>query len=104
MEGTLKVEANVTLEPQKITTTYNVLIKNANNKFYCYIPAFDLTYSANTEDEITKRADKMVKSFVNFYFDEDSPKNFFIALHKLGFRTPNHILVMKEALIPRTYK
>jgi len=100
MNTNSKNESRIIFEPGKVRAEYDIFVKTSElkSKLTCYIPAFDLIYSANSSEEIKKRADIMVKSFVRFYFEEDSSKNFFVALHKLGFRTPNHNLTMKEAL------
>lgn len=100
MKGNFKNEARVSFEPGKVKAEYNILVKadQKNSRYTCYIPAFDLIYPAKSNEDIKKRADAMVSSLMNFYFKEDNPKNLFIALHKLGFRSPNHNMIMKDAL------
>lgn len=63
-----------------------------------YIPGFNLFFSANDEETGSKRGKAMVRAFLDYWINQESPRSFILEIHKLGFRTKNHDLVMKEFL------
>ncbi len=54
-----------------------------------FIPAFDLYYSSPNKDEANKRAKIMVKSFLNFWIQQQGFRAFVLQMLKLGFKTPD---------------
>lgn len=65
----------------------------------CKVPAFDLHFSSpNDEAEVKKRAGAMVRAFFNYWIKDVGPKQFFLELHKLNWRTENHNYALKKLL------
>jgi len=85
---------------------YNIvtnLIPEKDKSFSCYIPAYDIYFSASSEEMISKKS----KAFVRMIFDHflvkgDNPKNrlknFIFHIHKLGFNAPMHNMVLKQVI------
>jgi len=63
-----------------------------------YIPAFKLFYSTATAEQGEKRGMNMTKSFFDFYLKKGSFKEFILEIHKLGFKSDRHNLVMRDLL------
>ena len=89
----------VNIDKKGINIGYKVIYKDESGMFSAYMPGFDIYYSAPTEEEVAKRASEIVKSFTDFWIKQNSFKDFFLQLHKLGFRTKLHNLFMKKALL-----
>jgi hypothetical protein len=56
----------------------------------CYIPAFDIFYSAPNKEEGSRRSRLMVESFMNFWIKKQGFRSFVLQILKLGFKTQNH--------------
>lgn len=95
----MKTKASISVDNNKIHTRFSVFInKQATGPIACYIPGFDIYYSSPNEEKIESRAKNMIRAFLEFWIKNQGQKNFFLELHKLGFKTDNHNLQMKNAL------
>lgn len=73
-----------------------------NGKVSCYIPGFDISLSAPDKQEAFRRANVVVRSFMN-HFIEHSPKEkkiklLVLELNKLGFKAPTNDVAIKNIL------
>ncbi len=68
-----------------------------------YLPGFDIYYSAPSENELDNRSKAMLRTFFDFWIDQNSWKDLFLKLHKLGFRAPLHNFAMKNLINERPH-
>lgn len=69
----------------KITTKFTVFFLHEDGFVNCYIPSFDIYYSAPNDAEAKRRAPIMMKSFFNFWLKNEGWKSFLLQVRKLGF-------------------
>ncbi len=69
--------------------------KEESGMISCNIPAFDIWFSASSEEEATHRAKSMVNTFFRYWILDAGWKQFVLQLHKLGFKTSNHNFTIK---------
>lgn len=69
--------------------------------YSCYIPGFDLFFSAKSENQMMERGRQMMKTFFDYWVQEEGYKNFVLKIHKLGFKAPKHNFVIKQYLNKR---
>ena len=50
------------------------IIQEVDGKFSCHIPGFEMDFSAKNKEDVVKKARSMVKSFVNFFVEENNRK------------------------------
>lgn len=88
----------------KVNTAFYTMWKDdGNGMFVGYIPAYDIVFSALTEEEVERRGSIMVRAFYEFWFNQGW-KQFILQIHKLGFRARGHDLAMKNLLHKRPQK
>jgi hypothetical protein len=66
--------------------------EDESGKFSCYIPAFDIYFSAKDQATIDKKSKVLTRMFFDHYVlhtGKGGLKNLVLQLHKLGFRAPN---------------
>lgn len=88
----------INIDKGHIDMGYRIMYKKEGDMYAAYIPGFDIFYSAPSEEQLNRRSDALLKTFVDFWVDENSWKSFYLKLHKLGFKSPMHNLVMKKML------
>ena len=81
-----------------INIGFKIIYRKEESMYSGYIPGFDIYFSAPTETEIKTRSKAMISTFFDFWIEEQSWKQLFLKLHKLGFRTKLHDLAMKDFL------
>lgn len=81
-----------------INVKYTVVYNEDAGMYSAYMPGFDIYYSAPSEEEVTKRAKKMMDTFFDYWIQQEGWKQLFLKIHKLGFRTNMHNLAMKNFL------
>lgn len=93
-------KAEIKFKDGHITTKFDIISLEENDKggISCYIPAFDIYFSVQSESQIVKRGGNAVRAFFQFWLRREGQRKFFLELHKLGFRTNNHTAILKELL------
>mgnify|MGYP003540070376 CR=1 FL=1 len=97
-----------------VNLEFSILAHNTpgkNGRRKCYIPAFDIYYSASSEDFIQKGRDIMMMWMDHFFLHVDQQKRlrtFAIHIHQLGFRAQNDMVVMQKMthnnIVPAKFK
>ena len=72
----------------KITTDFNIFYKYEHGRLACYIPAYQIAFQAIDEDQMLRRAKRMIQVFFQHWIEDHSWQKFAITIHKLGFRAP----------------
>jgi hypothetical protein len=81
--------------------TFTALYQEVEGRYTVYIPAYNMVFSAKDRQAMDRKAVRIVRSFYDFHLQNDEKKtwrSFILAIHKLGFRAPNHDLIMKNLL------
>lgn len=64
-----------------------------SGKLSCYIPGFDIYYSANNIEQAEKKSQALMKMFIDHFVlhagKKSTLKHLVIHLHKLGFKAPS---------------
>lgn len=81
-----------------IDVSYKVIYNEEAGMFSAYMPGFDIYFSAPSEEEVKKRANRMIDTFFDFWIEQQGWKQLYLKIHKLGFRSKMHNLVMKDFL------
>lgn len=74
----------------EITCSYTTLYIEEENSISCFIPGFDLAFSAPNETESRKIGKAMTRSYLKFWLEQYGEKNLILELTKSGFKTLNH--------------
>ncbi len=64
-------------------------VKRRNDLYACYIPGFDIHYSAKSLEDIEIKAEHLTSAFMDYYMEElpkDNLKCLGTALYRLGFK------------------
>lgn len=61
-------------------------IREEAGNYSCYIPAYDIYFSAPTKEEGMRRSGIMVSSFIKFWIGEQGFRSFVLQILKLGFK------------------
>lgn len=77
---------------------YRMKILSTSEGTDYFIPGFNLFFSVQDKAKADQRARHMMTAFFDLWIRDSGPKQFFLQLHKLGFRSPNHDHVMQKVL------
>jgi hypothetical protein len=96
----------IKFRPGYIDIDYRIFVNDAEEEkqkyFDCFVPGFNLKFSATSVDDIDVRAKAMVVSFFNYHKQQKSNLNeLVLEIHRMGFRSPKHNYVVKEILNKR---
>lgn len=66
----------------------------------CYIPAFDISYSASDLESASRKGAILIKSLTDHFFlhTNDGLKGIVLELHKLGFKAHDDMLTVKQLI------
>jgi len=66
----------------------------------CYIPGFEIYLGARSEEERMKKSKILTKLYFSHFLDNGKYglKNLILELHKLGFRSENDLMVVKQLI------
>jgi hypothetical protein len=81
----------------EVTWTFRCFIKNEAGKKSCFIPGFDIYFSADDNDIIKRKAAALTKFFFDYFFidnSKDAIKKLALELHKRGFKAEHDAAVM----------
>lgn len=73
----------------------------------CYIPAFDVHFQVKEIKEISKKSNIITKMFFDHYITHQGKgklKGLVLTLHKMGFKAPNDLVVLKQFMHDETVK
>ncbi len=95
-----------------VSWAFNVFKKVENdNKISCYIPGFDMYFSASDDEMVEKKSYAITKLFLDHFFihnKKHSLQKLALELRKLGFKDDKDATVMssyvKNKLIPAKFK
>jgi hypothetical protein len=83
----------------KVRVDYTVFYKKKpNGKYICYMPGFNHSFTAHSENDISIKADAMNQCFFDYYAEKNTFDGLILQLHRLGFRSPQHNYVMDQLL------
>jgi hypothetical protein len=94
----------VQIKPRKdgiyVSWAYNALYNmKKDGKYSCYIPAFDIYYTAISLEEVKKKSDKLLRLYFDHFFIHNSGnklKDVALQLHKLGFKSQNDAYIIHQ--------
>lgn len=104
---TKKVNVFVSITPVSdhqigVKIGYSVLTykEEGSNLLSCYIPAFDISYSAADLDVAKRKGAILIKSLTDHFFlhTKNGLKGIVLELHKLGFKTHDDMLTVKQLI------
>jgi len=80
--------------------------EDEKNMMSCYIPGFNISFSAKNAEAMDKKAKALVHSFVDYFFihaeEGKQPrgglKGITLELHKLGFKAANDMITVKKLI------
>lgn len=78
-------------------TTYR---RKEEGKLSCYIPAFDIYFSAKDEEVMQQKSRALTNMYISHFANDGKTglKKLVMQLHKLGFKAPNDALTMKRIM------
>ncbi len=82
-----------------VNIQYAILMHVEQGIFSCIIPGFDIVFSAKDESAIDKKAATLVKSTFDHFLihtEKNKLKSLALELHKLGFKSHNDMLTMRD--------
>jgi len=93
-------ETTIRINQGHIDINYRILANNTENgKYYdCFVPAFNLKFCTDSEENITRYSKIMITSFFNYFIKKENFNSLILEIHKMGFRTEMHNFAMKEIL------
>jgi len=80
---------------------FRVYYKNMEDGgFACYIPGFEIYFGANSEEARLRKCKTLTKLYFDHFMNDGKYglKNLVLELHKLGFRTENDLMVVKQLI------
>ena len=89
---------SISISKGRIRTSFEFQYREEDGFVDVIIPAFGLTYSAMDVETAKRRARSMVKAFYAYHLEEKGFKNLILTIHKLGWHSDKHNLVMKQLL------
>lgn len=94
---------NIKFEGGKVHIFWNFLTaakKKDDGGFACYIPAFDIYFSATDKETLDKKSITLTKLYFDYFMNEPRKgfKNLILDLHKLGFKTKHDAFTIKQLL------
>lgn len=82
----METKTSIEFNGDGISVEFPVYVKEVGTKFLCYIPGFELTFTADRRDEIDTLSTFMVKCFVHQYGTDQNGLGLLIKdLQKFGF-------------------
>ena len=72
----------------------------------CYIPGFDISFSAKDQEAIDKKSHALVHAFIDYFFipvegikqSKGGLKGITLELHKLGFKANDDLITVKKLI------
>jgi hypothetical protein len=102
------IQVKITPHDHRVTFdyTFEIAYREIEGMYDCIIPAFNMSFSCPTEEDITRTAGAMMDSMFYFWMKDgkDTLKTVALELHKRGFRAHNHNLTMKEIVNNKRFK
>ena len=107
-----RIDSYVSINPAgkgKIQISYNYMVKikrEEDGLISCFIPSFDIYYTAPSEQEIVPKSQRLTRSLI-LYFDHNRKtalRSFVLHLHKLGFKAPNDTMTVKNFINNKVVK
>jgi hypothetical protein len=92
---------SISIKKSKIQVKYSAITnkEDDSNMITCVIPAFDICFTANNEEEVGTKSAIMIKAFFEFWLKKQGVKQFGLEIHKLGFRANKmHDAIMKDLI------
>lgn len=92
--------ASIRFNKDFLSVTYTVAINEEEDGcFICEIPSFKINFFANNREEVERKSRFMMQSFFSYYNIKNHKFGKLIMdVNKLGFKAPQHNLVMYNAL------
>ena len=80
----------------KVNITYStrVLFKKEGNLFSCFMPSMDMTFTANSQDEIQNVASSLIKGYMDYWLHNYGIGRFSVELKAQGFKAEKDAVVM----------
>ncbi len=94
----------IDLKGDKIRIDYVIQMRNEDGMVSCYMPGFDMYFSAPDNASVVAISDSMIQHFFNYWIEIEGWKRFVLQIHKLGFRSKMHNSEMQNLLNNRPSK
>lgn len=79
-------EITIDISPQGINYTYQIRCKQEPNGWLsCYIPGYNLFYSAKSENEVSVKGDAVTALFFKYWVEKEGYRAFLDEMRRLGF-------------------
>ena len=102
-----KNQSFVSMKPKEgrrleITWAFQIRHKEKTElgKTACFVPGFNIFYSANSVEDAVKKGKALTEMFFNHFLSKgkDKIKLLALELHKLGFKAENDAITMKKII------
>ncbi len=96
--------AYILIEPKdnrtEVEWQYSIVYRKQGGKFSCYIPSFNIYFSAKDEAVMDKKSEALTKMYLDHFVlhSKGGFKALAMQLHKLGFKAKDDALVLKRIL------
>jgi len=80
--------------------SFTTFQKPEANKISCFIPSFNIYFSATDKEMVHKKSVALTKIYLRHFgrHSKGGVKDLVLQLHKLGFKAPNDALTLKRIL------
>ncbi len=85
----------------EVSSGYTIYYKDeVEGRISCFIPSFDIYFSATSIDEVKTKGTRIVKIYIDYYFlhSKNRLKDFVLQIHKLGFKAINDAITIKNLI------